>query len=78
LARAAAASAAGAIVDDDGTAEDFLEGGRDRARGQVGLPAGRERYDHRDGAIGPILLRPDGRDPTKRRGGQKRQGYRAF
>jgi hypothetical protein len=50
------------IVDHDRTPEDFLQRRRHRPRGQVGLPAGRERNDHRDVARGPNLRVRCGRD----------------
>ena len=45
-------AAAGAVVDDDGLAEDPLQRLRHGTRREIGLPAGRERHDHGDVAEG--------------------------
>src|SRR5258708_5102804 len=48
---------AGAVVDDDGLAEDPLQRLRDRPRREIGLAAGREWDDHGDVARGIWALR---------------------
>ena len=72
-----AAGAAGAVVDDDGLAEDFLQRRRHRPRREIGLAAGRKRHDHGDVA-GRIGLREGGIRERGLRQRQRRSSLQQF